>query len=339
MAARRVDGIEVSGWDPDEVELAESATRSGLDPMPDLAAAVDGADAVLVAAPVGVLPDLVAAALGLAADGVLVTDVGSTKAGIVAANSDPRFVGGHPLAGAEVGGASHGREDLFIGATWFLTPTESTSGILLERAFRLVSDLGARPRAVDSEVHDRIMATVSHLPHVFANLLVGEAAQTLADEGEPLPATGPSFRDATRVAGAPSSIWADIYLSNAPALAERLASVERELARVRSLLEARDGDGLREWNDLAAERRSALSGEEASGAGVVMLSVSVPNRPGVLAEIALELGRAGIDLADLQLLPAPDMASGTIVLGVEGSEHADRARSLVENLGHAVTSA
>ncbi len=79
--------------------------------------------------------------------------------------------------------------------------------------------LGARPAAIDADTHDTILATVSHLPHVLANVLVAQAARALADGDERLPATGPSFRDATRVAGASSAIWTDIYLSNRDALA------------------------------------------------------------------------------------------------------------------------
>ena len=114
----------------------------------------------------------------------------------------------------------HAREDLFDGATWYLTPTPTTSGILYERLHRLLRTLGARPVAIEPETHDTILATVSHLPHVLANVLVAQAAQTLDGRlAERLPATGPSFRDATRVAGAPSAIWTDIYVSNRDALA------------------------------------------------------------------------------------------------------------------------
>ncbi len=109
----------------------------------------------------------------------VVTDVGSTKRAVVAAHDDPRFVGGHPLAGAENAGVEHARADLFDGATWYLTPTPVTSGVLYERLHRLLHGLGARPTAIDAETHDRILAAVSHLPHVLANVLVSQAAATL----------------------------------------------------------------------------------------------------------------------------------------------------------------
>ena len=339
MAASQLDGIEVTGWDPEAGELSLAAERSGLTPAPSLEAAVKEADAVFVAAPVGRISSVVKAVLDASPADALVSDVGSTKQAVVEANSDPRFVGGHPLAGGETGGAAHARADLFKGATWFLTPVEDTAGVQLERAFRIVTELGARPRAVAPDVHDRILATVSHLPHVLANLLVAEAAATLADEGEPLPATGPSFRDATRVAGAPSSIWTDIYLSNADALVERLDAVELGIKRVRELLVARDSVGVTEWNDLAAAQRGQLAAEGATGGSVHELRVQVPNEPGVLASIALTLGGVGIDLTDLQLHPAADRATGTIVLGIEGADSAERAAKLISELGHSVSQA
>jgi prephenate dehydrogenase len=336
IAAARLDGAEVTGWDPDAAELAEAASRSGLIAASSLESAVANADLVLIAAPVGIASDVVAAALSVVGENAVVTDVGSTKQAVVEANPDPRFVGGHPLAGGEVGGAGQARGDLFEGAIWFLTPVESTAGVQLERVFRFVSDLGARPRAVAPDVHDRILATVSHLPHVLANLLVSEASGTLKEEGESLPAIGPSFRDATRVAGAPTSIWADIYLSNAAALVERLKSVEESLARVREMLERRDASGISEWNDRAAAMKGQLAAEPASASPARTIQVKVPNRAGVLAEVALALGSSGIGLADLQLLPAADRSTGVIVIGIERDDQVAGAIELISGLGHQV---
>ena len=218
-----------------------------------VAEAVDGAAAVFVAAPVGVLPGVAAEALAAAGDDCVVTDVGSTKRTIVERLDDERFIGGHPLAGAETAGVRHARADLFDGATWYLTPTARTRGTLYERLHRLLSRLGARPAAIDAETHDRLLATVSHLPHVLANVLVAQAAQG-ARRGERLPATGPSFRDITRVAGANTAIWRDIYLANADALVAAIDDAMERLGAFRALLDAADGDAIAAWNDGARER-------------------------------------------------------------------------------------
>src|ERR1700744_4060154 len=136
--------------------------------------AVEEADAAFVAAPVNELPELVAEVLRRAPDTCVVTDVGSTKRAVVGSQTDPRFVGGHPLAGAETSGIEHARGDLFAGATWYLTPTAATDESLCGRLRGLLERLGAHPVAIDAADHDRLMATVSHLPHVLANVLVSQ---------------------------------------------------------------------------------------------------------------------------------------------------------------------
>jgi prephenate dehydrogenase len=324
LAARERAGAHVTGYDPAGVPSHVASSAATVEE------AVLGADITVVAAPVGALPDVVAAALA-ASDGI-VTDVGSTKRAVVAAVDDPRFIGGHPLAGAETAGVEHARAGLFDGATWYLTPTERTEGVLYDRLYRFLAAIGARPQALDPATHDTLMAAVSHLPHVLANVLVAQAARALDAEGERLPATGPSFRDATRVAGAPTSVWRDIYLSNADALGPLLDDAIARLTAVRTALAERDADGIAAWNDHAAADRRKLLDAQLSGADAVGLRVTVPNRPGVVAEAALALGRGSVNIVDMALHPAADNATGTIELWV-AAEQADLARRLIEDLG------
>jgi prephenate dehydrogenase len=332
LAARRRLGATVRGVDP----RAEAALRAGAidDACDDLGAALAGADAAVVAVPVGALPETVARVLEAAPPGCAVTDVGSTKRAVVARNGDPRFVGGHPLAGSEAAGVEHARADLFEGATWYLTPTTGSSGVLLERLHRLVSGLGARPVAIDADTHDRVMAAVSHLPHVLANLLVAQATRALG--GETLPPTGPSFRDATRVAGAHPALWTDIYLANRDALIAALDDVTERLAATRAALAAGDRERLAAFQAQAAGEREALLEAGLVGGPVHELRTVVPNRPGVVADIALTLGRAGINISDMALSPSPDGTRGEIALWV-ATPDAARAAELVAGLGFPVS--
>jgi prephenate dehydrogenase len=324
---------EVRGWDPGDGVLELARERGAVTaPCSSLAEAVDGADIVFVAVPVGALPTVIAEVLAVAGEDCVVTDVGSTKRSVIAAVDDPRFVGGHPLAGAETAGVEHARPDLFKGATWYLTPTARTGGMLYERLYRFLVDLGARPAALDAETHDALLATVSHLPHVLANVLVARAARVLSEEGERLPATGPSFRDATRVAGANTDIWRDIYLANADALVDAIDDTVRRLGEVRAALAAGDGAAVQAWNDGARDERRRLLEADLAGGEVHELRVAVPNRPGVVAEVALGLGRAGVNILDMALYPAADMSSGTIALWVAGAERADEAQAVLEGL-------
>jgi prephenate dehydrogenase len=307
----------VRGVDPDP------AAAGAVDELTDLASALEGADVAVVATPLGVLPDTLDAVLAAAGADCVITDVGSAKR--VAVRDDERFVGGHPLAGSERAGVSHAREDLFDGATWYLTPTPRSSGLLYERLHRFVVALGARPAAIDADLHDRLMATISHLPHVVANLLVEQAGAL----GEP--ALGPSFRDATRVAGANPPLWADILLANRDALADRLSAAARRLDEVRAALDRGDRGALERWQQEAARSREALL-EAATHSGPVReLRVTVPNRPGVVAELALALSRAGINISDMSLTPAPDNTRGEMALWVTEADY-ERALSLVSDL-------
>jgi prephenate dehydrogenase len=357
LAARERLGAEVHGWSRRATTLERALQLGVLDvAAPSLADAVAEAEAVFVCAPVGVLPATIGEALAAAPPDCVVTDVGSTKRSVVAAIEDPRFVGGHPLAGAETAGVEHARADLFHDATWYLTPTREATGELFERLHRLIRALGARPTTIDAATHDTMLAAVSHLPHVFANVLVAQAASALAqetttgpasaghaaDSGTPpeqLPATGPSFRDATRVAGASSAIWTDIYLSNRDALVAQVDDAVRRLGAVRDALAAGDAEAVTGWNDAAAEDRRRLLEAQLAGGQLHELRVSVPNKPGVIATLALELGKAGVNITDMALYPAADRSEGVVALWIAGEQPAARALALVEELGFPVARA
>lgn len=339
LAARRRLGAEVAGYDPDSASVERAAAAGAIDRgASSVADACAGAEAVFCAAPVGALPALAREALAACEDGVLVTDAGSTKREIVAAvGDDERFVGGHPLAGAESAGVENARADLFEGARWYLTPGERSSGVLYDRLQRTVSGLGARPQAIDAVTHDRVMATVSHLPHVVANALVAEAVDELTRDSERMPEVGPSFRDATRVAGANPAVWADIFASNREAIAVAVDSVAERLREAAELIRRGEPEALAAWHGRAdRDRRRLLEAELAAGP-LHELRVVVANRPGTVAELALALGEAGVNIEDMALHPAPDMRSGAVSIWVAGAEQAERAAARVRELGHSVT--
>ena len=335
LAAREhVEGAEVVGFGRDPDRLRVALDRGAIQTAAgSLEEAVEGAELCFVCAPVGALPELVRAALEASGPDTLVTDVGSTKHDLVSRTADPRFVGGHPIAGAETAGVEHARADLFQGAVWYLTPHEQSGGLLYERLHRLVVDLGARPVAVDAATHDRLVAVFSHLPHVLANVLASQAAARLSEHGDALRQVGPSFRDMTRVAGANTTIWGDIYRSNRAAIVEEIRGFKRELGEVERLLAQGEVES---WNDRAREDRRALLEAGAAEAPVHELRLTVPNRPGIVAQVALELGRAGVNILDMALAPASDMRTGAMSLWIAGDAQADRARELISGLGFPV---
>jgi prephenate dehydrogenase len=283
LAARARLGAWVVGYDPDDGALSSAVEAGAIDePAFAIADAVREADVVFVATPVGASVRTARLALEEAGDECVVSDVGSTKRQITGAITDPRFVGGHPLAGAETGGVANAREDMFDGATWYLTPAGAVASSVAddsaaaateasarrvalgatERVRGLIERIGAHPVAIDADVHDRLMASVSHLPHVLANVLVAQALHAVesgeATVGDGTLGPGPSFRDATRVAGANTAIWTDIYMSNGDLLAEALERAIEELERVRRALREGDAPALAAWNERARTERGAL---------------------------------------------------------------------------------
>lgn len=190
------------------------------------------ADLIVLAAPVLEICRLLESGLsGMVAHEAVVTDVGSTKAAIVrAAAALPRhlhFVGGHPLAGAAVGGLEHARSDLFAGRPWWLCP-DSTAN--LHRLDEFVEDLGATPKVVKAEAHDRLVAFLSHVPQLAASALMEIVGEAVGEEG--LGLAGRGFQDTTRLASSPSDIWKDTCATNAAPIEEAL---DRLIARLQEL--------------------------------------------------------------------------------------------------------
>jgi prephenate dehydrogenase len=339
LAARRRLDAEVAGFDPDPANLERALELGALDAgAATIAEAVAGADVVFCAAPVGALPGIVGEALAATGEDAVVTDVGSTKRelieGLAATGDDFRFIGGHPLAGAETAGVENARAELLEGARWYLTPTERSSGLHYDRLQRTVADLGARPQAIDPATHDRVMATVSHVPHVLANALVGEAAAALSEVHERLPEVGTSFRDTTRVAGANPSIWGDIFATNREAVADGIDAIGERLRQAAELIRAGDAAAVGDWHAAAGDDRRRLLESDLVGGDLLELRIGVENRPGTVAEIALALGHAQVNIEDMALYAAPDMRTGAISVWVAGADEAERAAGIVRELGH-----
>lgn len=338
-AAERVASADVYGYDPNP-EVGAKAKRLGAIDVAagSIAEACEGADVIFCAAPVGSLSGLVSEALAAAGPDAVVTDVGSTKRELVDRHGDdPRFIGGHPLTGAETAGVEGARGDLFAGARWYLTPTEVSGGMLYDRLQRTIAAFGARPQAIDAATHDRLMATVSHLPHVWANVLASLAAEELIRDAERMPDVGPSFRDSTRVAGANPAIWNDIFTANAEAIAAAADEAAERLKRAAAAIRSRDRKAIAAWHTAAGDDRERILAAEGAPGPLIELHARIENRPGALAELALALGRARLNIEDMALAPASDMSTGLVSLWVAGEEQAESALELIRGLGHAAS--
>ena len=246
-----------------------------------------------------------------------------------------RFIGGHPVCGGERTGVAFARQELFRDATWFLTPGTEARSDLFQRLHGVVASIGARPVAIDAEVHDRLMALVSHLPHVLAGALVNQAADTAPGGREALRSAGPSFVDLTRVAGSNPPLWADILLANATAVLAEMRAYSARLADVEAALVRGDREWLLGFVAEAGEARARLRRvEDREPADATRVIVGIPNRPGAISEIATALGHAHINIEDLSLRPGPPDGEGELVLLVESPAAAQEAVRLVGERGY-----
>ena len=341
LAARRAGVEVVRGWDPDAEFLGVAEERGAVAAARSLDDAVGDAELVVVAAPVGELPAVVREVLAAAPDGCTVTDVGSTKRPVgEAAEGDARFVGGHPICGAETRGPGRATAELFDGATWFLAPTAGTGPERLRLVHGFVSSLGARPVAIGAEAHDRLVAVTSHLPHVLANVLLNQAGSARIDGHDPLQAAGGSLRDMTRIGGANPRIWVDIFLDNREALAAALAEQRRALERVERALGEGDAGFLARWiGDASTHRRRLLASAFPDPGTLHRLRIHIPDRPGVLAGIFQALGAERINVADFDFDHVSSDRGGTLTLLVAGDGDAERASDVLEQQGYGVVAA
>ena len=230
----------------------------------DLALA-DGAQLIVLAAPVrqniSMLRDLAARVRG----GAIVTDVGSTKRAMVdAARHLParlRFVGGHPLAGAATGGLESARSDLFRGRPWILTPPPDADAADVERLTSFASAVGALPRTMDPVAHDRLMAYLSHLPQLTVSALMQVVGERTGRDGLSLAGTG--LRDTTRLASSPAGTWRDVTATNVDAIVAAIDDLTVALQRLKADLT--DGQELQRVFESAAAWKRALDDSGSRG--------------------------------------------------------------------------
>ena len=216
----------------------------------DFAAGISQADLVVLATPVPqILADLSRMA-PLLSPGAIVTDVGSTKGQIAragdAALPGGAFVAGHPMAGSERAGVEAAHAELFIEATWALTPTARTDENALARVRALAQAVGARTLVLEPDAHDKAVAVTSHLPHVLAYALAALAGDMAKNTPHLFEMAAGSFASATRVAGSSPELWQGVALSNREALADALRAFRTDLDATLAALGSGDADALLE---------------------------------------------------------------------------------------------
>jgi prephenate dehydrogenase len=326
-------GLQVIGYDIDLASAEAAVTRGAID---QVAFSVDEAsveaDLVLLCMPVDLIPGTLGKLAAVAArTGAIVSDVGSAKATVVAEGErlfGGRFVGGHPMTGSERHGIAAADAALFHDAHWVLTPTTLTTSESYAAVASFVTLVGARPVALDPSAHDALVARLSHLPQLAASAIV-ELAAGAGDRAALLGLAGPGFRDVTRIAASDPDLWVAIIRANTKAVVDSLNSLEARLGALGEAIQAGRWGDIEVFLRAARAARLELFAKPEYGGRPVALSMMVPDRPGVLAEVTTAATKIGANIEDLRIVHSTEGGSGRLELVVAGEDQAER---LVEDL-------
>ncbi|MBV9356179.1 MAG: prephenate dehydrogenase [Chloroflexi bacterium] len=246
----------VTGYDASRDNVTRAQRMKGVDRAAHLLDAVEGAQLVVVATPVGAMETLFEDVGPALAEGTVVMDTGSTKARVMewAQRSLPasvQFIGGHPMAGKTTTGPDDADANLFRGAVWCVVPPPATGRQAIDDVVSLVESFGAVPYFLDGEEHDGLVAAVSHLPYLMAVALIGH----LGKEGswrETASLAAGGFAYATHLADSDPRMFADVALTNRENITRRLERYIAELETLRAAVAAGD-PGLKDWFERARE--------------------------------------------------------------------------------------
>lgn len=327
---------KLTGWDKNSDYIREALEEEIIEnkfPPGNLPPEVDG---VLLAVPVtdmiGVVEDLVNSSRN---SPQYITDVGSTKNWVFQQLEEILppgcpFIGAHPMAGSEKSGLEASDPLLFENAICVIcSETTEQGGGAFNAVQNIWEQLGAHIMVLEPETHDRVVARVSHLPHLAAAGLLKTAAGKLKDKVLPLAAGG--FRDTTRIAGGDPQLWRDILETNSGRIVETITEFQKVLDHVKSLLTANKGSELTSWLEGARCLQEEIPARTKGLIGSLFeLRIQAPDRPGILSEVTGVLGDAEINICDIEVLRVREGEKGTIKLAFRRAEEKKDAEQLLK---------
>lgn len=329
-AALRRSGWHVLGRDLATADLDRAVALGAIDAAAPAEGPVD-VELTFVATPVGAIAEEVRRAL-LDTPG-LVTDAGSVKSPLVPLMADPRFVGGHPMAGSEQEGVAGARPDLFEGRTWVLTPIPGTDDDAFDEVRTVVSGFGADVVSLPPERHDSIVAVVSHVPHLTAASLMGLADERATEHRSLLRLAAGGFRDMTRIASGHPGIWPDICAENRTAIVAELDRLMATLGQVRDLVADGDRDGLVAVLERARSARQALPARYARPEDLAEVRMPLRDQRGAIASVTALVDELDVSIADIEIAHSVEGDEGVLILLVEAAD-GDRLREALAEAGY-----
>lgn len=319
--ALQEQGWFVSGVDHDPVRVGEAKDRGIINAIGD----DPQANLTVIATPVRATA--AAAHAALLGPGI-VTDVGSVKSPVVTAVQHERFIGGHPMAGSEDIGLSGATPELFNGATWVLTPTDSTSKETHITMVDIVESFGAEVMTIDARLHDQLVAMVSHVPHLTAASLMELAADKAHTHDGLLQLAAGGFRDMTRIAAGDPRMWLDVCVDNQDAILDVLDEFGERLQTLRAMIAARD---LRSLEQLLTEAQVARRALPIGAPPADLLSevwVTIPDVPGELAAVTALATTIDVNVYDVEVAHAAHEPEGRLIMVVETRRADDFAHAI-----------
>jgi len=255
---QRLPGISVVGYSHRAATRAKARALAIAPEVADeLATAVSDADLVILATPIFTFERYFAEINGRVRPDCIVTDVGSTKMlphrwAAERLTDGGLYIGSHPIAGSEQRGVEFARDDLFVDARCILTTDPGVRRDALQALKQFWSGLGCFIETMSPAEHDRVLANVSHLPHIIATGLVN------ASDPRDMKSAGKGFLDSTRIASGPANVWTDVLLANTHNLIEGIDRVLVELSAIKQALEAEDRRAIEALLEGARKKRAAL---------------------------------------------------------------------------------
>jgi prephenate dehydrogenase len=307
-------GWTVSATDRDPSRVSR-ALQLGVIASEDLVA---NAIITFVAVPVLAVPAVVADAL--ASTTGFVTDVASVKAGVATVIEDPRFVGGHPMAGSHLDGLDGADADMFEGTVWVLTPTAATSDQAFATVAAAASELGAEVVVLSPVRHDDVVAVVSHVPHLVAATLMNLADQRAEEHTALLRLAAGGFRDMTRVAAGHPAIWLDICDQNRDAIVGVLDGLIAQLAVTRTVVANGDRSQLEASLASARQARTNLPSRVTNAELMAEVRVPIPDRPGAAAEVFGLAADLSVNISDFEVFHSAEGGRGVLIAIIDASQ-------------------
>ncbi|MGI5921411.1 MAG: prephenate dehydrogenase/arogenate dehydrogenase family protein [Syntrophomonadaceae bacterium] len=326
---------KIIGYDTDPESLIMAQDMGAIDLIADLDEGVRRAQVIILCTPLSTFPALLLSIKPCLNPGTIVTDVGSTKLQVMDTFSallpDKVWgIGGHPMAGSEIKGIRGADRYLFENAVYVITPPEYIPAGILEKLCSLLTATGARVKIMEARLHDQLVATISHVPHIAAVSLVNI---TRGDEDSLLLAAG-GFRDTTRIASSGTGIWEDILISNKEQIGIKLDELIAALGSFKQALANEDKNAIKDMLLTARNIRDKIPGiSKGLLPGFSDIICIVPDRPGMIGQIGAVLGKYGINIVDIEILRAREGDGGTMRLGVPLEKDAQRAVEVLLSMG------